>query len=804
MKRLISPLMIVFVSAISFHSSAQQIDSMMSVYAEGFPKERVHVHFDKNIYNKEETIWYKIYVMDPEGPTFLSKNVYVEWYDTTGKVMRQAVSPLFQATARGSFELPATYNGNFVRMKVFTKWMLNDEPEFIYQKDITINTGAVYDAKKEVVPLTRVDVFAEGGTLVNGIESKMAFKATNQFGFPVKIKGLLVNDKNKVIDTIRVRHDGMGSFQVFPKPGESYSIKWSDPFGKSGVTPLPAAKQDGATISVSTDNEFATVRVERTKNAPETFRNMYLLVHMSQNLQFKVSLNATEKTLLNAKIPIAEMPTGVLQFSLFGSDWMPIAERIVFINNRTHEFTAKIIPQLTTLTKRGKNVFDVFVSDTTFTNMSVSVTDASFDATSGASIYSDMLLSNELRGRIHNPGYYLSSDSDSVMANLDLVMQTNGWRKFDWDKLRAGIAPTLKYGVETGMMNIGGKVFGLKNVSTASLMLNLIVQHKDSSRNLLFVPVDKDGTFNDFTQMFYDTARIFYNFNQNKTLTDIVQVKFENGLLRQGYKTVDYTNGNEPFVWNDSLSRIRMNGFLQLQEEWKKRSQYKTLQEVIVKARVKSKEQVLDERYSSGLFAGGDAQTFDFVNDPAAAGALDILSYLQGRVPGLMISGQGTGMSLSWRGSTPDLYLDQFPLGVQQIQSLNVRDIAMVKVFRPPFFGSSGGGAGGAIAIYTKKGGDFKGDNNGSNKGMMNTILTGYSQFKEFYNPQYDNPNENPETDIRTTLYWNPYVMTNKKSPRFRIQFFNNDFSKKLQVVLEGISADGRMTRIVKPLEQPQ
>jgi hypothetical protein len=133
--------------------------------------------------------------------------------------------------------------------------------------------------------------------------------------------------------------------------------------------------------------------------------------------------------------------------------------------------------------------------------------------------------------------------------------------------------------------------------------------------------------------------------------------------------------------------------------------------------------------------------------------------------------------------------------------SLNIRDIAMVKVFRPPFFGSFGGGGSGAIAIYTKKGGDSRADNNNSSKGMPSSILTGFTRFKEFYNPQYDNLNENPETDIRSTLYWNPYVMTNKKSPRFRIQFFNNDISKKLQIVLEGVTADGRMARVVKILE---
>jgi hypothetical protein len=283
-------------------------------------------------------------------------------------------------------------------------------------------------------------------------------------------------------------------------------------------------------------------------------------------------------------------------------------------------------------------------------------------------------------------------------------------------------------------------------------------------------------------------------------LTSLAQIQFENGLLRQVAKSVVYDDTNKPFVWTDSISRAKMNYFLSQQEDWKKRSSYKTLQEVIIKSKVKSRDQILEEKYATGLFSGGDAYTFNLLDDKSAMGALDILTYLQGKVPGLMISGQGAQTSLSWRGSTPDLFLNEISSSMDMVRGVSVRDIALIKVFRPPFFGAMGGGSGGAIVIYTRKGGDFS-SNASASKGMPNSILTGYAKFKEFYSPQYDNPEEMAETDIRTTLYWNPYVITNKKSPRVRIQFFNNDISKKLQVVLEGINSDGKMTRVVKILE---
>jgi hypothetical protein len=800
--RLITFFLVALSSLVIKASHGQAIDSMINVYADQSPKEKIHVHFDKTIYNKEETIWYKIYILDDQGLTKLSKNVYMEWFDQAGKLIRQHVAPLFQSTAKGSFDLPADYTGSVIRMKVYTRWSLNDDPAFGFERDIVINNNETIVKPSKTENNTLVNIFPEGGELITGLNSLVAFKATDKFGKPVKIKGLLVNQLGKTLDTIKVRHDGMGSFRLMPKAGEAYSLKWIDPAGNTGIIAIPVNPKEGITLSVTTNNEFANVKVERTSNIPDNFKRLNLLVHMNQVVLFKVSLNIADKPLLAANIPIEGLNTGILQFSLFSSDWLPMAERIVFVNNREHEFGAKLIPQLVTLTKKGKNVFDIFVADTTVTNMSVAVTDASLESSqANHTIYSDLLLSSELKGKIHNPGYYLSSDADSVTANLDLVMLTNGWRKFNWEKLKASITPEIKYPVETDITRISGKVYGLKTVSANDLMLNLIIQNKDSSKNFIFQPVTKEGLFQSENMFIFDTARIFYNFNQNQKLNEITQVQFDNGLLKASGKQLELKDENMLNLWNDSVSLAKMNAFLQLQEDWKKRSSYKTLQEVIIKAKVKSNAQALDERYASGLFAGGDAQVFDFLNDPAALGGIDIISYLQGRVAGLMINRSGASTTMSWRGATPDLYLDQMQVGADFIQSINVQDIAMVKVFRPPFFGSMGGGSGGAIAIYTKKGGDFKGDNSKSSKSMQSSLLVGYTRFKEFFNPQYENPAENNDTDIRTTLYWNPYVITNKKSPRFKVQFFNNDISKRLQIVLEGVNADGKITRVVKILE---
>jgi hypothetical protein len=389
---------------------------MMDEYAQRIPVERLHIHFDKSIYNKEETIWYKAYIQAGTEFANLSTNFYVEWYDTTGKMIRQTVSPLFQSTAKGSFEIPVDYTGNFIRVKAYTRWMLNDDTAFQYQRDLIVNTATSVVKSKPIIYKTKVDVFPEGGFLVNNLNMKVAFKAVNQFGLPVVIKGALLNNKNKVLDTLIVQHDGMGIFNIKPIAGESYYVRWKDSYGKPGITKLETPKADGASITISRTNENALIKVERTASASDEFKKMNLLVHMNGLLLFKVDLNASAQTVLNTEIPIYELQTGILQFSLFSSDWIPIAERIMFINNRLHEFSAKLVPQLTTLTKRGKNVIDVLVTDTSITNMSIAITDATLESTIGNTIYSDLLLSADIKGKIYNPGYYLSKATKSCLA----------------------------------------------------------------------------------------------------------------------------------------------------------------------------------------------------------------------------------------------------------------------------------------------------------------------------------------------------------------------------------------------------
>ena len=193
-----------------FRLNAQNIDANLSRYANDFAQEQIYFHYDKSSYAPGETIWFKAYLMKGIFPADESKTIYVDWTDAKGTLLLHSSGPVQDGTSFGQFDIPLNYTGDFIHAKAYTKWMLNFDTSFLYNKDLQILSKSTLNVDKKILP--EITFFPEGGDAIVGVINKIAFKANDQFGRPIKIKGIIQNNKGKTIDTIKVIHDGMGYF----------------------------------------------------------------------------------------------------------------------------------------------------------------------------------------------------------------------------------------------------------------------------------------------------------------------------------------------------------------------------------------------------------------------------------------------------------------------------------------------------------------------------------------------------------------------------------------------------------------
>lgn len=793
-------------SIISFLSvSAQGLDSMIKVYSQQVPDEKVHVHFDKDVYIAGETVWFKAYLFSGFSLSAVSKNFYTELINEKGIVLQRKVYPIIESAATGNFDIPDSLPAGNLIYRGYTTWMLNFDTAFIFQKNIVItDKNGIADNKKPltVAKTTLLQFFPEGGNLVNTLESVVAFKANDEYGLPVSVKGNIANSKGAVITSFSSRHDGMGTFVLTPQANETYQAVWTDAAGRQQTTPLPLAKAQGCVLKMSGIGQKKVFMITRTAEVPADWKNVNVVALLGQERVYKAKANLETTPVTSGAIPVGDFPSGILQVTVFSEKWEPIAERIVMINNDNYKFVAKLnAPELNT-NFRAKNSFEIEVDDTLLSNLSLSVTDAAIGRQNYAdNIYSRILMTGDIKGYVYNPAYYFSDNSDSAAAHLDLVMLTHGWRRYNWSNLARGKKPVLKFPIEP-FLSLDAKVFG---VTTASPLrsdeeLAIFLQQKDSSVQFLQMPKAGVDKFLIPNIIFYDTATVNYQFIKDKKAEQQMSVAFGNNLYK-GVRKIDVTN--RPVNIEIDTAMLARTKFLadKLSRYGSKFTAGGTvLQTVTVKTKVKSRLQELEDKYASGLFKGGDGYSFDLTNEPAS-GMYDIFSYLQGKVAGLQITGTGSNAAVSWRGSPTSLFLNEMPGDPSMLSSVNINDIAYIKVLRPPFMGSIGGGAGGAIAIYTKKGGDVKSN---PGKGLAKSIVTGYSSVKEFYSPNYKDLSESADVaaDYRSTLYWNPVILTDATRKKVRVEFYNNDITKAYRVVLEGVNEIGKMVRIEKVVQQ--
>lgn len=222
--------------------------------------------------------------------------------------------------------------------------------------------------------------------------------------------------------------------------------------------------------------------------------------------------------------------------------------------------------------------------------------------------------------------------------------------------------------------------------------------------------------------------------------------------------------------------------------------------EVVVYSTGKSPLQVLEDKYTTGLFKGGDAVSFNMMT-PNAISFPNIFQFLRGKVAGLQISfddqmNNGTGRPrLYWRSQQDTLkfFLNQMLVEMDVILTLNINEIAYVKVFRPPFLGAALGAPNGAIAVYTKQGDESNYIPKGSK--LTQIPIRGFTSYQPFKGPQYTSEKQKSVIDRRKLLHWVSSIYLTQDQPEMKINYFNNDRSKRHKVIVEGVQQNGNLIR---------
>ncbi|MEO8823168.1 MAG: hypothetical protein ABI366_06295 [Ginsengibacter sp.] len=774
------------------NSSAQNIDSTLAIYARDYGQEKMYLQYDKTSYAPGETIWFKDYIMKGMFPDDESKTVYVDWIGEKGNVLLHSVCAVENASTFGQFEIPSNYKGHLIHVKAYTKWMLNFESAFLYNHDLRILSDEK-NSNSKIKLIPELNFFPEGGDAIAGMTNKIAFKANDQYGRPINIKGVIKDNTGSFIDSLKIIHDGMGYFFIFPQQGQTFAASWEDENGNSYISQLPEIKSAGAGLRVTLSGSNRIFLVKSSSNS--ALNAVHILGTMYRQKVFQLD-EPLEHGKAEGSIPTTALPGGILTITVFDEQWKPLAERITYVSNEDYLFNPEVSVVKKGLEKRSKNDIELSVPANIVADFSVSVTDAKLESGNDDNIISHLLLTGELKGKVFDPEYYFLNNSDSVAQQLDLVMLTHGWRRFDWNKVVQGKFPEIKYPGDTSYLSLSGKVIGAtpQQLKKAGDIILMITQ-KNSGTESFTIPVEPNGFFNDPSLILFDTAHIFYDFAGKKALTKI-SVQFMPGVLPPFSNYFEAPSPSNNYFDDSSGNRYH----LQLSKEAEEQMKYfkgKVLENIEIRSKITSKLQQVNNKYTSGLFKKGNATELDLLDDPLANSYSDIVSYIQGKVPSLYFQG---GKFLWMRNRSgengPALYLNEMQTTYDVVSSLAVANVAYIKVFRPGFVGGAGSGTGGAIVIYTKSGSD--GQPISYIKGLNNDQVNGYTVVRQFYSPDYDTLSTDDKKDLRTTLYWNPTVITTPEQKKVDLTFFNNDFTGEFRVIIEGMTSDGRLTHIEK------
>jgi hypothetical protein len=793
----------VFMGIIScLGAGAQKIDSALNLLAMQYPSEKIYIHYDKDYYVSGETIWFKAYLYSDGKPSGLSSNLYLQFINSKGQVIFNQKYPALGAVAKGNIDIPDSLTQGNYYIRAFTAGMLNYEEAFIYKKNIFVfkgsSTAASGAAEAQNVSL---QFFPESGNMVDGILTVVGFKATDQWGAPVEVNGVIRTENGTTIASFKTYHDGIGKVQFKAQSGNKYVAEVETALGPR-TYPLPVVQPSGINIKITDEKGGKKFQLSRSEKDKAQVESILLVAEINNHIVYENEIAFEDYPSVIGHLVTDSLPSGILHFTAFNRDGMPLAERLCFVDNREYRGTAEIGITKASAEKRAENTFEINFPDVLQRSCSVAVTDwpvAGFN--DNDNIWSRFLLTSDLKGYIYNPSWYFQDQNDSTRLALDNLMLTHGWSRFNWTKILSGQFPEKKYR-DAGLISLRGSV---KDERTKELLpagkLNILLEAEDSTSQTYEVGVDAKGGFKMDSLVFRGRSNLFYAYtgSNDKPRPSLAFVDEE--PMKQVISVVP----ND--IAKNNIERTAAG--LQNKKEIDTRYQYvksrfgeeKELERVTIQAKSNKKPfDEVNEKYTTGVFRSPGKVNLDNVNEPATDKSINVVDYIKNRIQQIEIQGgrfvNRKNISLmSGQKWLVGVFLNESPSDISLLRTLRIQDVALIKFYEAGFVGVGSGSPGGAISVYTKE--RFKEDEKPDKLNFFE--YQGYSITKEFYQPDYGGADaKRTAPDNRSTLYWNPDVYTDSETRSVKLNFFNNDFSKKYKIVLEGFDANGKLLHLEK------
>lgn len=522
-----------------------------------FPEERVYLHFDNSAYYLGEDMWFKAYVMSGENdtPTTMSRVLYVELVAPEGYVVRTNKYKIAEdGTCSGTFELNELLLSGYYEVRAYTRYMLNRGKESIFSRVFPIfdkvhadnwdfknmldrRRGFLVDIEQDdskhglerenewinaQLPAAEVKFFPEGGHLVNGLESRVAFEVFGTDGINSSRSITILADGKELL-TATPTHMGKGSFTIIPDEDVRYTAVLMDGKRKRRFY-LPDVEEEGAVINVEQSSGSIIVNI---KNNLELDTEVgCAILHRGKTYFYERYLSGDrEMTFAVDKNTLNE---GVNRVVLFIGEGIPLAERMFFVTHDKAIGDDRESVRLT-VTGNGQNVDSLKVNpyekitlsigredgkpieDGNF-SLSVSDADNRQETSYSYNIYTYMLLGSEVKGYIPNAARYFDPGNADRNAELDLVMLTHGWTSYDWSKLSHKEA-SLEQPIEKGITVKGWYVKKVPNrkighldemivTSQPNNKIDFNITYKDSVLTSYYFKTDTNGEFRVQTEDF--------------------------------------------------------------------------------------------------------------------------------------------------------------------------------------------------------------------------------------------------------------------------------------------------------------